>query len=106
MNESDKEKAELSSAHSAVDLDKTFKLEGTDPAPMGYIFVCLACGKTSPTRYGFDGHNRNVAQHGWDESCMLNAQLFKVDQLVMKGVLVERVNGEPVEYEPMFKGGH
>ncbi len=49
--------------------------EGTAPAPEGQVYVCGACGKTSPTRYGFDDADRNVADPGWDESCMLNAVL-------------------------------
>lgn len=36
-----------------------------------YRFVCLACGKTSGTRYGFDADR----DRGWDASCMLNALL-------------------------------
>lgn len=53
-------------------------LEGTAYAPEGAIYVCAACGKTSPTRYGFDDQNRHVSQPGWDESCMLHAILCKV----------------------------
>ena len=57
---------------------------GTTPAPDGCIYVCCACGKTSPTRYGFDARNRNVAMPGWDESCMCNAALFRKDDLITK----------------------
>lgn len=35
------------------------------------IWVCGACGKTSTTKYGFNG----TSQHGWDESCMMNCVL-------------------------------
>ena len=42
-------------------------------APKGTRFVCLACGKTSSTRYGFDG----TADRGWDPSCMMNAVLCR-----------------------------
>lgn len=46
-------------------------------APPGQIWVCCACGKTSPDRFG--GPNASV---GWDESCMLNASLFEKSRLV------------------------
>ena len=49
--------------------------DGTKPAPAGQIYVCGACGKTSPTRYGFDAQEKSVSSDGWDESCMLNAVL-------------------------------
>ena len=52
--------------------------EGTIPAPSGHIYVCGACGKTSTTRYGFDG----TAMDGWDESCAMNAVLVKESQIV------------------------
>lgn len=32
----------------------TERSEGTELAPEGKLWVCLACGKTSKTRYGFD----------------------------------------------------
>lgn len=44
-------------------------------APPGHLWVCAACGKTSPNSYGFDENDRNVAMPGWDESCMLNCVL-------------------------------
>src|SRR4249920_2896993 len=34
----------------------------------GCVWVCGACGKTSPTRYGIKG-----ASWGWDASCMMNS---------------------------------
>lgn len=47
-------------------------LFGTDPwdqyargAPEGYLWVCLACGKTSKSAYEFN-----------DESCALNARVY------------------------------
>jgi hypothetical protein len=40
-------------------------------APDGYLFVCLACGKTSPDLYG----SSEQTMPGWDVSCALNAQL-------------------------------
>ena len=51
-------------------------LEGTTVAPVGQVWVCLACGKRSRTKYGFD--TNNVAQTIdplWDSSCMLHAVL-------------------------------
>lgn len=49
-----------------------------DLALPGHLFVCLACGKTSPNRYGFDdATGRNVAMAGWDESCMINCAMFR-----------------------------
>jgi hypothetical protein len=48
-----------------------------DDAPDGAIFVCGACGKTSKSIYGDD-----TKFGGWDESCMLNAVLCKLDSLV------------------------
>lgn len=51
-------------------------------APQGCIYVCSACGKTSPTRAGFDpdtGRNFPEAK-GWDESCMMNAVLCKSEK--------------------------
>jgi len=42
-------------------------------APAGAIWVCAACGKSAKDRYGIEGeHSR-----GWDESCMLNAVLYR-----------------------------
>jgi hypothetical protein len=42
-------------------------------APDGTRFVCACCGKTSSTRYGFDG----TADAGWNESCMMHAVLCR-----------------------------
>ncbi len=64
-------------------------MKGTDLAPEGKVWVCRACGKTSRTQFGFvdDGTSRGgdylpdgsrVAVPGWDESCMLNAELREV----------------------------
>lgn len=50
---------------------------GTTRAPAGCIYVCGACGKTSPTRYGFDESNRNVAMPGWDSSCATSCSLIR-----------------------------
>jgi hypothetical protein len=56
---------------------------GTEFAPEGTIYVCLACGKTSKTRYGFDEQNKRTSMPGWDESCMMNCDLFKIKDLVL-----------------------
>lgn len=46
-------------------------------ADPGKVFVCLACGKTSHDRYGIVGEHST----GWDESCMLNCEEFKIEGL-------------------------
>jgi hypothetical protein len=57
---------------------------GTRVAPHGTVWVCGACGKRSLTRYGFDEENKRTAlDNGWDESCMLNATLCKLDSIVV-----------------------
>lgn len=43
-------------------------------APDGYIYLCGACGKTSPTQSGWE-KDVFVGQRGWDASCMLNCDL-------------------------------
>ena len=49
---------------------------GTTLAPAGQVWVCLACGKRSRTKYGFDADDvRQNIDPGWDESCMLNSVL-------------------------------
>jgi hypothetical protein len=55
----------------------------------GQIYVCGACGKTSPTRYGFDERERHVADPGWDESCMLNAVLCSTQKIDGKWQAIE-----------------
>lgn len=47
-------------------------------APEGKVFVCLACGKRSRDLYGTQAINKS-----WDESCMLNAQLFEEKSLTI-----------------------
>lgn len=44
-------------------------------APEGQIYVCGACGRTSPTRSGYDADGKKVASGSWDEACFLNAVL-------------------------------
>ena len=45
-----------------------------EKASKGKIWLCLVCGKTSPTKYGFD-------TKGWDVSCMINAKLVNKNEL-------------------------
>jgi len=59
------------------------KLKGTDIAPDDCVFVCFACGKISRSRYGFDINNKKVCMFGWDESCMMNCDLFKKTDLII-----------------------
>ena len=47
-----------------------------EPAPPGYIWQCGACGRRARTQAGFDHDNKRTAlDHGYDESCFLNARL-------------------------------
>jgi hypothetical protein len=62
---------------------------GTTHAPSGQIYVCGACGKTSSTRYGFDKNERQVADPGWDESCMLHAVLCSTEKVDGKWQAIE-----------------
>lgn len=57
-------------------------MDGTELAPEGQAWVCLACGKTSRSRFGLDKGNKNVAMKGWDASCVLNSQLIQEDWIV------------------------
>ncbi len=43
-------------------------------AGRGQLWVCMACGKTSPTKFG-------LQTKGWDASCMLNSMLCKKSSL-------------------------
>lgn len=61
-------------------------------APEGEVWVCLACGKMSRDKYGFDPITR-----GWDESCMLNSALIRQSRLVIDNGRVIRVKEN---YEP------
>ena len=56
-------------------------------APLGKIWVCTACGKTSRDEYGFSPEH----SYGWDESCTLHAKLFDVAKLVRVNGLVTEV---------------
>lgn len=62
---------------------------GNRVAPIGKVFVCLACGKRSRDRYG-----TNLISHGWDESCMLNCDEFDEKDLVIE-------NGRVIKIENM-----
>lgn len=60
-------------------------------APEGEVFVCSACGKRSGDRYG-----SLAIDHGWDESCMLNAVLCYADKRFnADGILVWEAAPEP-----------
>jgi len=50
-------------------------------APDGFIWVCRYCGKKAEDRYGLDGWH----DYGWDESCMLNAELAKRELSMARG---------------------
>lgn len=44
-------------------------------APQGYVWACAMCGKTAEHKYGnYEGYKASI---GWDESCMLNADLIQ-----------------------------
>lgn len=48
------------------------------PAPPGYVYQCAACGKRARTRCGLDAENRRTAvDRGYDEACMMNAELVR-----------------------------
>lgn len=49
----------------------------TEPAPEGTIWVCGACGKTSPTKSGYGAQWERLVRNGWDASCMLHAVLCR-----------------------------
>ena len=55
-------------------------VEPTPPrlAPPGFVWVCVACGKTARDRYGIEGEH----SPGWDESCMLNSELVEESRIV------------------------
>jgi hypothetical protein len=55
----------------------------------GNIFVCMACGKTSLWKYGFDDNGNHVNKDGeqyasrmWDESCVLNCDELNIEDLI------------------------
>ena len=43
----------------------------------GFIFVCLACGKRSKDKYGFQS-----IDYDWDESCMMNSKLIEESKCI------------------------
>jgi hypothetical protein len=59
---------------------------GNETAPKGKVWVCCACGKLSRDLYGFKPISR-----GWDESCVLNAQMFEEKKLVIEQGRVVKV---------------
>jgi hypothetical protein len=42
------------------------------------VLVCLACGKMSKDKYGYQPMSA-----GWDVSCMMNSRKFYLDKLVV-----------------------
>lgn len=52
-------------------------LKGNIQAPEGAHWVCGACGKKSKWKYGFDAQEKDCADYGWDESCMMNCALIE-----------------------------
>jgi len=78
--------------------------DGVTPAPDGQVWICGACGKTSPTKYGFDADEKNVAEAGWDESCMLNAVLCLTSS-IMRNKQGRIVYADPVPSELPSEGG-
>lgn len=69
-------------------------------APDGKIWVCLACGKMSQDKYGFQKISR-----GWDESCMLNSAMFDKSELVIENNRVVKILRESdVEQGPNCSG--
>ena len=72
--------------------------EGTMMAPPGCLWVCLACGKTSGTRYGFDAGNRSVSMPGWDESCMMSCSLFRREDIA-----AQSEGGRVIAFKPGTK---
>jgi hypothetical protein len=64
-----------------------------EQAPTGKIFQCLACGKVSRYRYGFNPEGRHndaqglpYASYGWDESCMMNCALVDATEITAANV--------------------
>jgi hypothetical protein len=54
---------------------------GTTMCADNKTWICMACGKLSRTKYGFDFLDRNCADHGWDVSCMMHAELITKEEL-------------------------
>jgi hypothetical protein len=54
---------------------------GTIPCSEDETWICMACGKKSRTKYGFDENNISCCDHGWDVSCAMNAELIKKEEL-------------------------
>lgn len=47
----------------------------------GYIWQCQACGKKNP---GDLFNNDGLADYGWDESCILNAEQVPIARSTLK----------------------
>lgn len=67
----------------------------------GSIWVCGACGKTSQDRYGIEGER----DHGWDESCMLNATLCYDDSLWRSTNTLRVLKAEAVQFAQGIEAG-
>ena len=76
--------------------------DGTTLAPEGQIYVCMACGKTSKTKYGYDKQDKDVAMYGWDVSCMLNSRLIPEKWVVERseGGRVLKIDVPPESADP------
>lgn len=68
-------------------------------APPGAVWVCQ-CGKRSRDRYGMQKISK-----GWDESCMLNSDLYDEKSLTFDGDLVQSgtlwTGEDPPQNEPL-----
>jgi len=61
-------------------------------APVGYVWVCFACGKRSHDKYGDAYMNK-----GWDASCMLNSRMVASCDISLSDHRVSQVNGPTYE---------
>jgi hypothetical protein len=57
-----------------------------EKAPDGHVWVCHACGKRSKDKFGL-----LAMSYGWDESCMMNSELYKEEDLVIKDGFVVQI---------------
>lgn len=56
-------------------------VKGTIKCADDETWICMACGKMSRTKYGFDEDGKNCCDHRWDVSCSMNSMLIKKDEL-------------------------
>ena len=64
-----------------------------EQAPAGKVYQCLACGRISRWRYGFNPEGRQkdaqgspYASCGWDESCTMNCALVEATEITVANV--------------------